>query len=385
MRRVVDLLLTSRHARRRAAALLAAAAALVAGLLIAPAAASASVPLFKAVQGGQGWVDYNGDGRADYCRLTDATVCSQSTGAGFGQTWSAPGLDLGWASGRAWTDFNGDGRADYCRIVGNSYQSAQCTVSTPTGFGATYASGVIDTGYDAGRAWVDVNGDHMADYCRVVGGYRVTCTISNGSGFYGGAVTSDVIDPGYDAGRAWTDMNGDGRADYCRIVGSSNKYVQCTPSTGNGFGLAVSSNALDPGYDDSRRWADVNGDGSADYCRIINSWGYKIMCTLSGGSSFGTTFSTGMDTGYGGTSVWADVNGDGRDDFCRQTGGNATCTLSNGTSFGGTFSAGTSNWDVAGFADFNGDGRADFCHVVSGTPSCTVSNGNGFGARYGPQ
>jgi hypothetical protein len=364
-----------------AAALLVAVTALAVG----PAPASASVPLFKAVQAGQGWVDFNGDGRADYCRLTDAPVCTLSTGTGFGQTWSGPGLDLGWGAGRAWTDFDGDGRADYCRIVGGAYQYAQCTISTPTGFGATFTSTRLDAGYDAGRAWVDVNADHRADYCRVVDGYQVTCTTSNGGGFDTGAVTSGGLDPGYDAGRVWTDINNDGRADYCRIVGSSNKYAQCTPSTGGGFGLAVSSNALDPGYDDSRRWADVNNDGRADYCRIVGSWVYSVACTVSNGSSFGGTFSAGMDTGYGGTSVWADVSGDGRDDFCRQTGGSATCTLSNGANFGGTFSTGTSGWDVAGFADVNGDRRADFCHVVSGTPSCTISNGNAFGTRYGPQ
>ncbi|GAA1756542.1 hypothetical protein GCM10009681_29620 [Luedemannella helvata] len=370
--------------RRAAALLLAVAAALLAALLAAPSPAQASVLGFKGVQAGQGWVDFNADGRADYCRLTDAPVCTLSTGTGFGQSWSGPGLDLGYTAGRAWTDFNGDGRADYCRVVGGVYQSVQCTISTADGFGATYGSNTIDAGYDAGRAWVDINNDNRADYCRVVGGYQLACLRSTGAGFEPTSITSGSIDPGYDAGRTWTDINNDNRADYCRIVGGSNKYAQCTPSTGTGFGLAVSSNALDPGYDDSRRWADINNDKRADFCRIVGLWSYSITCTVSNGASFGSTYSSGLDTGTAGTSVWADVNNDGRDDFCRKVGGTATCTLSQGTSFSGHLSANTSNWDTVGFADFNGSGGADFCHVVSGVPSCTVSNGGSFGTRYGP-
>jgi hypothetical protein len=54
-------------------------------------------------------------------------------------------------------DFDGDGRADYCRRVGGvnlqtSYLS--CTLSTGDGFGKTVQSPVVDWGFDTGRAWV---------------------------------------------------------------------------------------------------------------------------------------------------------------------------------------------------------------------------------------
>ncbi|GAA1806491.1 hypothetical protein GCM10009682_30510 [Luedemannella flava] len=373
---------------RRVAVFLAAAAALVATLLAVPSPAHASVVFFKGVQASHGFVDFNADGRADFCRLTDVPVCSLSTGTGFNQTFSAPGQDLGWAAGRAWVDFNNDGRADFCRVVGSMYKSAQCTISTPDGFGATYTSVSIDPGYDSGRAWIDYNADGRADFCRVVGlgSYQLACLRSTGSGFETTSVTSATLDPGYDAGRAWTDINGDGRADYCRIVNSSNKYAQCTPanSAGTGFNLPVSSNALDPGYDDSRRWADVNGDHRADFCRITGVFSYSVVCTVSNGTTFGSVFTTGMDTGAGGTGLFGDVSGDGRDDFCRQTGSTVTCTLSTGGGFNGNLTAATSNWDNAGLADMNGGGRADFCHTVNSVPSCTLSNGSSFGTRFGP-
>ncbi len=86
-------------------------------------------------------------------------------------------------------DFDGDGDRDFCRPVGQRVTTSMlfCTLWTPTGFGATIASGLLDSGYGTDRAWVDHNGDGKADYCRRVGGVpdgmRVACTISNGTTF----------------------------------------------------------------------------------------------------------------------------------------------------------------------------------------------------------
>jgi hypothetical protein len=127
-------------------------------------------------------------------------------------------LDAGYQVGRAWIDINGDGMADYCRMVGIGNQ-IYCALSTGTGFGAAISSGIIDPGYEAGRVWIDVNGDGMADFCRMVGtGNQIACTLSTGTGLEGG-FTTGIIDPGYEAGRAWTDVNGDGIVDFCRVIG----------------------------------------------------------------------------------------------------------------------------------------------------------------------
>ena len=290
---------------------------------------------------GRQWVDFNGDGLADYCRVVGAVngqsshvQCTLSTGAGFGATVTSGVLDWGYGEGRQWVDFNGDGLADYCRRVGrvNGQSShVQCTLSTGAGFGATVTSGVLDWGYGEGRQWVDFNGDGLADYCRRVGrvngqSSHVQCTLSTGAGF-GATVTSGVLDWGYGEGRQWVDFNGDGLADYCRVVGAVNgqsSHVQCTLSTGAGFGATVTSGVLDWGYGEGRQWVDFNGDGLADYCRRVgrvNGQSSHVQCTLSTGAGFGATVTSGvLDWGYGEGRQWVDFNGDGLADYCRVVG-----------------------------------------------------------------
>jgi hypothetical protein len=155
----------------------------------------------------QATADFNGDGAGDSCAVksTDATAaCTVNaipTGgtSGINITYSTK-VDPGWMAGRAWVDHNGDGKADYCRVV--DYTRLACTVSTaptvpPTtigytqplgeGFGGTYYSQNLDAGWDDTRTWRDANGDGKIDYCRITGnffvGYQASCTISTGQGF----------------------------------------------------------------------------------------------------------------------------------------------------------------------------------------------------------
>jgi Peptidase family M23/Fibronectin type III domain len=306
-------------------------------------------------------------------------------------------------------DFNGDGNADYCRRTGvqnNVSSYVSCTLSTSSGFGATVQSPVLDWGYDAGRAWVDVNGDGKADFCRRVGGQNnvssyVSCTLSTGSGF-GATIQSPVLDWGYDAGRAWVDVNGDGRADFCRRTGVQNNvssYLSCTLSTGSGFGETFTSGLIDWGYDLGRAWVDFNGDGKADYCRLTgvqNNVSSYLSCTLSIGTGFGATVQSGLlDWGYDRGRGWVDVNGDGKADYCRRVGvqnnvsSYLSCTLSTGSGFGATVQSDMIDWGSDNgwaWVDFNGDGKADYCrrtgvqNNVSSYVSCTLSTGSGFGA-----
>ena len=44
-----------------------------------------------------------------------------------------------------------------------------------------FAQATHDAGYPEERTWLDINGDHIADYCRVVGNqgqYQIACAIS---------------------------------------------------------------------------------------------------------------------------------------------------------------------------------------------------------------
>jgi hypothetical protein len=263
------------------------------------------------------WVDVSGDGKADFCRIrgtanfTDAFAsCALSTGTGFAADINSASLDWGFSAGRAWTDFNGDGKADYCRVSGTTNHTTafvSCTVSTGTGFSATFQSDSLDWGAGSDRSWADVNGDKKSDFCRRIGSSadsHVACTLSTGTGF-GATIVSGVLDWGQVGSRTWADANGDGNADYCRITGAANHTdapVTCTPSTGTGFGVDISSGNIDWGYPAGRAWADVNGDGKTDFCRRVgdtNQVRSRVSCTTSAGGSFsGDILSDVLDWGY---------------------------------------------------------------------------------------
>jgi hypothetical protein len=294
---------------------------------------------------GRAWVDVNGDGLPVYCRVvgsanhTDSGVtCSISHGTVIGpaEIKSDRHLDWGYPEGRAWVDINGDGLADYCRVAGGTGVAdgwVTCALSTGTEIGQTeITSGFLDGGVPQSRAWADVNGDGLPDFCRGVGvtntvDSQISCTLSMGTNFDPTPITSGLLDWGYTQGQAWVDVNGDGLADYCRVVGGTNitdGRVACTLSTGTGFGQTLISDLLDWGYPEGRTWTDVNGDGLADYCRVvgvtnhIDSW---VACTLCLGTGFGDTiYSDVLDWGGNTGREWADANGDGLPDFCRRVG-----------------------------------------------------------------
>ncbi len=194
---------------KRISALLAAASA-VAMLMAEPAGALMTTEPTTETGGGDGSTaapagsaaDFNGDARKDTCYVYDDAVNAKCVVARVGKpnlTYQSQTFDPGWKAGRAWVDHNGDGKADYCRVV--DYTRLACTVSTapatfPTqlpgpavgeGFGETFHSLNLDAGWDDTRTWIDYNGDGKVDYCRIVGnfftGYRGVCTMSNGKGF----------------------------------------------------------------------------------------------------------------------------------------------------------------------------------------------------------
>jgi len=303
---------------------------------------------------GRQFVDFNGDGKSDYCRVyapngslfSQYLQCTVSTGTGFGTTYTSTTVLPGSVSDydRVWVDFNGDGNADYCRVTIDN--TVACTISTGTGFGQEYTSSALNIGStNAGRQWADFNGDGKADFCRVSGNANALgtlyCTVSTGTGFGSTYSPSVSVYLGQDSGREWTDYNGDGRADYCRVDGFSNNpaTLRCTLSTGTGFDTNTSyeSLPLDAGLDKGRAWVDVNRDGRSDYCRLTGSSSTTysdIKCTVAGiyGSyGFNETYSMNLDgrlfyvgeTWLGSNNSdsvayqWIDFDGDSTPDFCR--------------------------------------------------------------------
>ena len=338
------------------------------------------------------WVDFDGDGRADYCRVLASVqiACTVSTGKGFGATYTSDPLDWGYATPqRMWGDVNGDHKADYCREVGNRGADARvaCTFSTGTGF--TEAGNTLqDMGAAPGSGLVDATGDGTADFCRVTGSDPYYATCSNGA--MGTPFSSAALAPGADAGRAFVDFTGDGKADFCRVT----TVLACAVSSGSGFSSDIASFATDLGYAPGRAWADVNGDGKADYCRRVGNGGAdaRIGCTLSTGSGFGELIVSdpvewGSDAGY----AWSDFDHDGDRDFCRVVPGGTSqqlfCTLWTPNGLSGTIVSGPVDAGVGGvWVDHNGDGRGDYCRQVESATkiACTISNGVAFGPLPDP-
>ncbi len=320
-----------------------------------------------------------------------------------------PGLDE--RGTRAYVDVTGDGKDDICRAEGTagSY-SVKCTTnlgSSPDSIPVNVVTtGLSTLGYDwpETRSYADVNGDGKADFCRfegpmVDGKYGIACTINLGSGGPQQVVTTTgFIGSGNlrTGSRAFVDVTGDGRADYCRHEGpdaSGRYYVACTVNLGaGGPQQVISTSGFDAalGYDNAgtRSFADVNGDGRADLCRLEGPYPngtYGIVCTtnlgIGGPQEFVTTAGFNSGPGYdkADTRAYTDVNGDGRADFCRLEGPGASgsyeihCTIN--LSVGGTadetvspgFDAGPGyDWDgTRGYVDANADGKADLCRLVA--------------------
>ncbi len=395
----------------------------------------------------RGFADVNGDGKADLCRIEGPgpgggndyyMLCTTNLGTsemqqniittGFNK---GPGYDT---SLRGFVDVNGDGKADLCRMEGpgpgggNDYYMV-CTINLGTG-GAQ--QNIITTGFNKGpgydtslRGFADVNGDGRADLCRMEGpgpggenDYHMYCTTNLGVGGPQQNIITTGFNkgPGYDTSlRGFVDVNGDGKADLCRMEGPgpggvNDYHLYCTTNLGVGGAqqnVITTGFNKGPGYETSLRgFVDINGDGKADLCRMEGPGpggenDYHMYCTtnLGAGGAQQNVITTGFNKGPGyDTSLrgFVDVNSDGKADLCRMEGpgpGGVNdyylyCTTNLGV--GGAqqniitngFNKGPGyDTSLRGFADVNGDGKADLCRMEGPGPGglndyymyCTVN------------
>jgi hypothetical protein len=155
------------------------------------------------------------------------------------------------------------------------------------------------TNWGTQRWPLDVDRNGTVDLCRVIeggAGRSIACTLSPTSRtedlYAGRTIDTGIVDAGYVEGRAFADFNGDGFPDYCRIIGMGypNSYAICTFFDGKEFASTVTSGSLDWGYPETRKWVDVNGDKRADFCRVVGNHREFVDCTLSeGAKGFGQT------------------------------------------------------------------------------------------------
>jgi len=289
----------------------------------------------------RGFVDVNGDGRADYCRMIGATdnltIACMTAGTGgfdanqYGVT-SSDHFDAGYSNmPRGFYDANGDGKVDYCRFIGaGSTLTLSCGRSNGVTIGNwDYNSAPgFDVGYgDRPRKLLDINGDGFLDYCRFIGDSNAplaSCTLGSATGF-GPNTSYNKVDAGYgDRPRDFYAATPSSPGGYCAFVGSSSSpTLSCVPFVGSGFGVAPPSAAIDAGFSAlPRAFVQAEGNGTPEYCRFVGSSSApKLTCTRSSAGSIintGLTSTAAVDAGFSDSPRrFVDMNGDGFADYCR--------------------------------------------------------------------
>ena len=375
---------------------------------------------------GRYWVDIDNDGRDDLCFLVGNTRLDCHLSDGKALAASAVTFDqIGWTDPTMvrWVDQNGDGKIDLCKISERSSGRwfVECRLGTTFPVSADYPIGpdhvrylprfvAMGPGERGDFVFADLNGDGRTEYCVLMTGggsnSRIECTQASTGGFstlpnWGTVAMSDVRIEDLRRG-GFHDVNGDGHQDFCFVA---NNAIRCLLGTKNGPFTGGESRSTDLGGGNEASGAafiDINGDGKTDYCRPTNNSSVRrVACRLSTGTGWlgSDVVTEPTDTGWF-ARWWIDVNGDGNPDYCRATGGgdphatpwqNSTnsmvCRLTSGDSLIFASSDVQLHWinfgipdSGRGFCDMFGTGVPTFCRITMRTeeiPNTETCNENG--------
>ncbi|WP_255542185.1 VCBS repeat-containing protein [Micromonospora sp. S-DT3-3-22] len=282
---------------------------------------------------------------------------------------------------------DGDRKADYLAVDPSTSSTRMWLNSGPASGGGwlwTPPQGPITSGTSARITYADINGDRRADYLQVNADSSVQAWLNGGLGPAGwywtplGTIALGVNVPGSHI--RFADVNGDGKADYLAVDGDSSVkgWLNGGQAPGGWYWTPVGTFALGvnvPG--DTIRFADLNGDGKADYLAVDGDSSVKGW--LNGGQAPGGWYWTPVGTVALGVNVpgtqirFTPLNGTGKADYLALgDDGSVNVWANYGPATGGGWlwaSGGqaTRGFGSAGtriqFADLNGDGRADYLDI----------------------
>lgn len=254
--------------------------------------------------------------------------------------------------------------------------------------------GVVNAPSDGGERVV---ANHLGIHSQGIAGNRpASCPESAADELAHGLADLDAT--------ASSDVDGDGKADACA---RGAKGLVCHPSTGAGFGAAISLGALsdDEGFGavsraSTLRMGDIDGDGRDDVCaRGANG----VVCFRAQEGGFGPAIdgpAWSDDAGFDQVSRYstirlADVTGDGKADLCARESAGFRCYASAGSKFESTPIEAApltddAGWDSAArslairMGDVDGDGRADVCAREPKGMACWLARDGAWEAVAGP-
>jgi hypothetical protein len=242
-------------------------------------------------------------------------------------------------------DLNGDGRAEYLYVdSGGGGVTALLNLGGPdnrpnTAKVSWLPQGQIASGVGGNRSnvmFADINGDRRVEYLWVHADGSVDCWLNLGGSDDGpkagkvswlpqGTIATGI---GKDAaGVRFADLNGDGRAEYLYVSedGSVEAYLNLGGPDDGPNAAKVSwlpQGTIAMGVGEGREnvvFADVNGDGRADYVAVSRTDGSAKLWLNGGGKDYGPntvkvvwyphgTIGTGVGTNGKGVQL-ADLNG----------------------------------------------------------------------------
>ncbi|MEU7134733.1 FG-GAP-like repeat-containing protein [Streptomyces sp. NPDC046261] len=257
-------------------------------------------------------VDINGDGRADYLVVgrNGAVQAWVNKGGDERGGWSEYGqiaAGVGVPGDRVrFADVDGDGRADYLALDDNGGVRAWINEGGD-GRGGWKSWGRVAGGVGAPLSQVrfaDVNGDRRADYVTVDDNGAVRAWINNGGDERGGWADWGRVAGGVGAAGSkvrFADINGDGKADYLAL--DDNGAVQAWINNGgDGRGGWKSWGRVAGGVGapaSQVRFADVDGDGRADYVTVDDNGAVRAWINRGGDGRGGWADHGRIATGTG--------------------------------------------------------------------------------------